>query len=452
MLLRAIAWLTFVSVVSGEVPAQTWPTYRHDNRRSGVTDAPLRFPLAQQWVWKSPQPPQTAWTGPAKWDAYSGNSGLQSMRNFDPCFYVTADEDTVYFGSSVDDSAHAIDSKTGVERWVRFTGAAVRLPPTIADDRIYFGSDDGYVYCCDRAQGKLIWRREAAPENQRITSNRKIISLWPVRTGVLVDGNRVSFAASLVPWETSLLWTVNAETGNVSGAGCFRRELSGVTLQGAMLASKDLVYVPQGRAAPLAFDRTDGSPRGAIGEAGGVFCVLSEDEMLFAGPANQKASDDQIRIADARSKQAIASFGGTNRIVVAGDDAWLSAAGKLKSLNRNHYVEAQREIDRARSELKNAEEREEPTAQLQQAIKLATQKQQASWTWSVDAPPPLEMIKTRDSILLGLDGEVRAYAANDGRQIWQADILGAAHGMAVAGDQLFVSTDRGHIYAFGVSR
>jgi outer membrane protein assembly factor BamB len=66
--------------------------------------------------------------------------------------------------------------------------------------------------------------------------------------------------------------------------------------------------------------------------------------------------------------------------------------------------------------------------------------------------PPLEMIKTRDSILLGLDGEVRAYAANDGRQIWQADIHGAAHGMAVAGDQLFISTDRGHIYAFGVSR
>ncbi len=57
-----------------------------------ITDAKLEFPLTVQWVWKSPQPPQTAWTGPAKWDAYSGNSGLQSMRNFDPCFYVTVSE------------------------------------------------------------------------------------------------------------------------------------------------------------------------------------------------------------------------------------------------------------------------------------------------------------------------------------------------------------------------
>lgn len=92
---------------------RTWPTYRHDNRRSGVTPESLAFPLVRQWVWKSPQPPQTAWSGPAKWDAYSGNSGLQSMRNFDPCFYVTSDGERVLFGSSADDAVHAIDAATG---------------------------------------------------------------------------------------------------------------------------------------------------------------------------------------------------------------------------------------------------------------------------------------------------------------------------------------------------
>ncbi len=212
-----MACLLLVLASAGEALAQTWPTYRHDNRRSGVTDAKLEFPLTGQWVWKSPQPPQTAWTGPAKWDAYSGNSGLQSMRNFDPCFYVTVSDDKVFFGSSADDAAHALDARTGKERWVHFTGAAVRLPPTISSGRVFFGSDDGWVYCCDEASGELIWRKPASDERQRITSNRKIISLWPVRTGVLVDGQRATFAGSLVPWKKSVLWTVNAATGETSG-------------------------------------------------------------------------------------------------------------------------------------------------------------------------------------------------------------------------------------------
>ncbi len=197
-------------VFSGDLLAQSWPTYRHDNRRSGVTKAELRFPLTEQWVWKSPQPPQTAWTGPAKWDAYSGNEGLQSMRNFDPCFYVTVDDQSVYFGSSVDDAAHALDVATGTERWVHFTGAAVRMPPTISEGRVYFGSDDGTANCCDAKTGKLEWQLFAAPNKKRIASNRKIISLWPIRTGVLVDDGKATFAASLVPWQPSLLWTVEA--------------------------------------------------------------------------------------------------------------------------------------------------------------------------------------------------------------------------------------------------
>ena len=447
---------TLLLALSTELLAEDWPTYRHDNRRSGVTDAELRFPLSVQWVRKSTQRPQTAWTGPAKWDAYSGNRDLQSMRNFDPCFYVTADERSVYFGSSVDDAAHALDIETGDERWVAFTGAAVRLPPTIAGEHVYFGSDDGFVYCCSKQTGETIWRREAAFGKRRITSNRKIISLWPVRTGVLVDKGRATFAASLVPWEKSLLWTVDASTGESGAEGCFRRELSDVTLQGAMLASQELIYVPQGRASPLAFQRSDGRPQGAIGEAGGVFCVLSDDEMFFAGPSTQKATSDQIRIADPKSKQSIASFSGTNRILVAGNSAWLATDGKLKSLDRNRYVETQREIERISAELKKFEKgklklSDEAVASMRQTLDAATQQQQSAWRWSIDSLPPLELIKAGDVILVGLDGRVRAYDVADGRQIWNAEVDGAAYGLAVAAGRLMVSTDRGHIYAFGAT-
>lgn len=438
-----------LTLICRNVNAEPWPTYRHDARRSGVTDERLSFPLQQSWVRRSNQPPQTAWTGPAKWDAYSGNSGLQSMRNFDPCFFVTVADSQVFFGSSVDDAVHALDIATGNERWVFFTAAAVRFPPTLNSGRAYFGSDDGSVYCCDQSSGDLIWKRQAAPENKRVTSNRKIISMWPVRTGVLVQDDLALFGASLVPWQKSYLWKVDAKTGDVDRDDCFRSEVTGVTLQGALLASKERVYVPQGRAAPLAFDLASGSSLGAIGEAGGVFCVLTEDEMLLAGPQNQKSSDQQMRVSDGRSKRRLATFSGTNRILVAGQHAWIPTVGKLKMLDRSTYIDAQVTAAKA-NRILNDKKLKDDTAKAAAKADLATAiaQQADAWKWEVECPNPTGFIKAAGAIIVGLDDEVRAYSANDGKLLWTVKVDGVAHGLAVADGRLFVSTGLGHIYAF----
>ncbi len=436
-------------VPAARADAQGWSTFRHDNRRSGVTKEQLAYPLELDWVWTSPQPPQTAWSGPAKWDAYSGNRGLQSMRNFDPCFYVTADSTGVFFGSSADDAVHALDAKSGDESWIFFTGAPVRLPPTIDGNRLLFGSDDGYAYCCEKSSGEELWKVQARKSSQRIMNDRKIISLWPVRTGVLVDRGLATFGGSLVPWESSYLLTVDAKSGSGSGPGCFRRELTDVTLQGALLASSELFYVPQGRAAPLAFRRADGEPRGAVGEAGGVFCILTEDEMLLAGPPDQKSDEEEIRIADLQSNRAIASFAGTNRILVDKSNAWLSIGGELKSLNRQQYIDAQRSLEAAADDLKHEREKVEV---VDEVLARAKSQQSSAWKWTIPCPPPLELIKAGDVILVGLDGLVVAFAESDGREVWRAQIEGAAHGLAVASGRLYVSTDRGSIYAFGAAR
>lgn len=425
--------------------ASEWTTYRHDNRRSGVTTSKLNFPLSLKWVYRSPLPPQMAWTGPAKWDAYSGNSGLQSMRNFDPCFYVTADGESLFFGSSADDAIHALDLETGTEKWVHFTGAPVRLPPTIANGNVYFGSDDGFAYCCSKNSGRLVWRVRAADENRRITSNRKLMSLWPVRTGVLVTGTQAIFAGSLVPWEKSYLLSVDAISGKVKSEDGFRREVGNVTLQGALLASSSKLFVPQGRAAPLAFDRKNGSPRGKIGEAGGVFCILSEDDMLFAGPPHQKERDDQIRVANLESNSAVASFTGTNRILVDEDFAWLAADGKLKCLDRGLNVEAQERIRKIQSDLKNKKISAEDSKKL---LLAAQEKLQEAWLWEVESLVPFDIVKAGDAIVVGFNGKVCAYSALDGKLLWQVDVPGTVHGLAISRGMLIVSTDLGHIHAF----
>jgi outer membrane protein assembly factor BamB len=446
-MMRLAMLLIAVLNVGSSLHAQSWPTYRHDARRSGVSNEALNFPLQQVWVRVADQPPQTAWTGPAKWDAYSGNSGLQSMRNFDPCFFVTAAAGKVFFGSSVDDAAHALDAATGEEQWVHFTGAAVRFPPTLDANRAYFGSDDGNVYSCDAQSGDLIWQRQASIENKRITSNRKIISLWPVRTGVLIQDGHACFAASLVPWKPSFLWKVDAATGEI-GDG-YRRELTAVTLQGALLASAERIYVPQGRAAPLAFEFASGKPLGAIGEAGGVFCVLTEDEMLLAGPQNQKSTENQIRIADTANRRRLATFSGTNRILVDGNQAWIPAGGKLKLLDRADYVAAQQEIDAANAVINDKKLDDVPAkADARLRREQATQRMTAAWKWEIDCPAPSGFIKSADAIIVGLADEVRVYAADSGNLIWRADVDGFVHGLAVAEGRLFVSTGLGHIYAF----
>lgn len=112
-ILGAFASVALVWGLPLRMSAADWPTYRHDNRRSGITIEPLQLPLELAWTYTSPTPPQTAWSGPAKWDSYANIRGLVLMRNFDPAFFVTAVGDSVYFGSSVDDAVHYLDAGNG---------------------------------------------------------------------------------------------------------------------------------------------------------------------------------------------------------------------------------------------------------------------------------------------------------------------------------------------------
>ena len=412
MIARYLQLVLLLATLTGASAAgdESWPTYRHDTRRSGATPSTLTLPLAPAWTHTAGKPSQ-AWSGPAKWDAYSGNSGLQSMRNFDPCHYTTAADGHVYFGSSADDAAHCLDAATGKQVWTHFTNAPVRLPPSLADGLAWFGSDDGHAYCVDAKSGDLLWTKRAAPSDRLIASNGKLISPWPVRTGVLIDRGKAWFTASLVPWERSYLYCVDARTGSEKADGCFVTRHHEVTLQGAMLAGSDSVYIPQGRAAPLAFSRTDGKHTGTIGNAGGVTCVLLDNDRLLAGPENQKSGDSQIRLTAPGEKKPVATFNHTSRATVDGNIAYLHSGQKLRSL------------DIAESDGKDER-------------------------WSVTRPAPVELIVAGPHLILGYSGHVDILDTTDGKQLATLEVEGTAHGLTVAAGRLFVSTDRGLIHAF----
>jgi len=399
--------------ISGGAVADDWPTFRHDNHRSGKTAERISpTTLQPAWVWQSPTPPQPAWAGPAKWDAYAQLRGLRSMRNYDPVFHVVAAAGSLYFGSSADDSVHCLDAATGKQKWIYTTDGPVRIAPTYAGGKLYFGSDDGHAYCLDADSGHLVWKHCPAPNARRVLNNGRLIPLWPCRTGVLVEGKAENggtafFAAGMLPWKESYLCAVDAQTGKAEGPGRYVSRHQGVTLEGAMLASADRLFVPQGRVAPLSFERMSGKSLGSVGGkgGGGCFVLLTDDAHLLHGPGNKAG---WITDSNAQTREKVASFDGGNEMVVDGQTAYLLTDNRLAAIDRR------------------------------------TKKT----VWSKSGEYPYAIILAGDVLFAGGRDVVAAFAAEDGTLLWEGKVPGRAYGLAVSDGQLLVSTGEGTIYCF----
>lgn len=143
--------------------ADSWPTYRHDAKRSGYTKSPVPSNLKRSW--------QTKLGG----------------RLTQP---VVADGKL--FVASVDThSVHALDAGSGKALWTYTAGGRVDSPPTIYKGRVLFGSADGWLYCLRASDGILIWRFLAAPEDRQLMSYGQLESVWPVHGSVLIQDDTV---------------------------------------------------------------------------------------------------------------------------------------------------------------------------------------------------------------------------------------------------------------------
>ena len=177
-----------ISLSAPAAPAADWPMWRCDPARRGATSEALADELHLQWT--LPLTPVTpAWPNePRLW--------------FDASYEPVVAGETLVVGSPIDGSVRACDVATGHERWRFYTEGPVRFAPVLTADRVFAGSDDGYLYCLRLADGTLLWKVRGAPEDapdRRHLGNNRLISHWPVRGGpVLADGS-LYFAAGLWP-------------------------------------------------------------------------------------------------------------------------------------------------------------------------------------------------------------------------------------------------------------
>lgn len=445
----------------------SWPTYRHDNARSGMSPTDLTLPLKPIWDTQS-APPQQAWTGPAKWDAFAKIDGLQSMRNFDPCYFTTGQSNFIYYSSSSDNAVHCLDATSGKEIWHYFTEAAVRFPPTLYKNLALFGSDDGFAYAVDAKTGKLVWKFKETPNsdpssNRRIPSNGKFISLWPIRTSILIHNDLAYFGASLVPWRKSYLFAIDPITGKKSDLG-FVTEMENVTLQGALLASQDRIYAPQGRTVPLVFSAAKGNKLGQVPQAGGVFAILDADGHFFAGPQNQRTRTEEVRAINTKNNTRIATFGSANRLVVANHIAYLHTDKKLKAFDLKKKAlitekigTLQPQVNQLNKELKQKPAKEkiaELTKKrntLNQQINQLKKSIATCWLWEKESPLPFDLIATPTQIIAGFDGQVSIISRETGETTWTTPVQGKAHGLSLINNQLYISTDQGAIHTFATN-
>jgi outer membrane protein assembly factor BamB len=192
---------------------EDWPTWLHDNQRSGTAPRELPLPLAAAWTYRPRHAPQPAWPPPARQDFWNRKYDLAPRVVFDRAFHVVVAGERVYFGSSADDRVTCLDLAGGKCRWSFFAEGPIRLAPTVAEGRVLVGSDDGAAYCLDAADGKCLWTSRPAPADRRIPGNERIISVTPVRTGVLVAGGTANFCAGMFPLEGVWRAEVDLRTG-----------------------------------------------------------------------------------------------------------------------------------------------------------------------------------------------------------------------------------------------
>jgi len=453
-----------VSMVSAT--ATDWPTYRFDNSRSGVTPESIQVPLTPTWTNISATPPQMAWSGPAKWDSYANIRRLEAMRNFDPAFFVIAVDDSVYFGSSVDDAVHCLDAKTGKEKWVFHTDGPVRLPPSWHKSKVYFGSDDGHAYCLEARQGTLVWKQKPSGKETLILNNGKLISHWPCRTGVLVQDDAAYFGASLLPWEISYLCAVDTQTGADEGPGRYCVKHEHLTMQGAMLATQTRLYLPQGRQRPEMFERATGRCAGGFGSSGqgGVFAVVTRTDEFVHGHGQNHGAEGELRGFDANSRDYFVTFPKATRIVLTEEVAYLNIGEELAGFARARYVDLakhQAELQtrqkatsdqlkklRDKANAPEAEKLNEDLKSIQSELSTLPAKLDACYLWKARADYPHDLILAGVTLFAGGDDRVAAFEAATGKECWSAPVNGRAHGLAVANGRLFVSTDRGAIHCF----
>jgi len=457
--LRGCCLIAVVLAVAATAEGDDWPAWLGNQNRSGSSEEKLSGELKPAWMWRARHAPNPA-LAPPRGTAKGGGLGkpLVQTSTSDNAFQVVIAGGKLYFGSSVEESVTCLNGADGKRLWTFYSEGAIRFAPLCHEGKVYFGSDDGYVYCVDGESGELVWKFQAAIGERRIIANGRISSQWPVRTGLAMRDNVVYAACGVFPSEDRgvMVYALTAAGGKPVWKQHFLNHAAG-----HLLAHDKSLLIPTGRSSPRAMNRSDGSGQppalgGREGEGGGSPCWVSG--MLIYGPNEngflkvRPTPDAPERTTGLKGWRMVADaeriFVLRNDGVHALDKATFSKALVAscrafgsKEEAKERAIQWQQRLGIRQLHLKRHQQgRDEP---------LLMEDMKASTVWKAASEAGLvSMIRAGDLIVTGGKGLVQAHSTKDGKRSWSSKVDGTVWDLAVADGALFASTDTGAVYCF----
>ena len=443
-----------------------WRTYMGNESRSGVSSEGVSIRKTPSWTFSMlpPVPGFKPKLQNEKGESLLGQQGgkkAEPASRFDFASPVLIDGDKVYFGASTEESLYCVALKTGEILWSHRAEGSIRLSPTIVEDNIYFGSDDGFVYCLDKENGKEVWRFKADPTDRHIVANNRLSAQCPVRTSVTHADGALYFTAGMFPNSGGVhLYSVDAKTGEQR----WKSELLTMA-QGYILVQDGVVFVPTGRTSPIEYDATTGEsltltkPVGRMDSGGSTFIRELYDMIVF-GPTEtgvmivrvNKNKEVQKGFYDARSQPTItgdkAPLEGVRLLATDHSFYWLRD-GVITSMPNGSLVESLKQSAANFSKRKGYG----PSASLggkgmlSRGDKITMAQIEAYKDWSVEVPDAVNMIVAGDTMYVGAKDNVYVVDLKT-QEITTLTVQGTAWELSAGGKGLFVSTDAGKIYCF----
>ncbi|MCK4921989.1 MAG: PQQ-binding-like beta-propeller repeat protein [Bacteroidales bacterium] len=279
-----ISLILCLVALQSEAQFHDWSMWRFDHGRSASTPEQLADNLHLQWqVQYSPRIP--VWDDPLN----------QNLMQFDRLFEPIVADNKIFLGFNDQDKVIALDINSGKELWQYYTDGPVRMPLAANNGNIYFTSDDGNLYCLNADNGSLTWKLSLAPAPNKLLGNKRLISMWPARGGIVIKDDIIYTAASIFPMMGTFIYAINAETGEIvwknegTGSNYILQPhrspaFADVAPQGSFAISGDRLLVAGGRSVPAAFDLKTGEQLyyhlSASGKTGGAFSC-GNDEVFF---------------------------------------------------------------------------------------------------------------------------------------------------------------------------
>ncbi len=268
--------------------AEDWSTWRNNAGRTATTSEQLAKTLHLQW---------SRQLGKLK-PAWIEDPRIQFDAHYEP---VIAGQ-TLFVGSSHNDSVTAIDLTTGAKKWRFYTDGPVRFAPVVSGNYLYFSSDDGCFYCLNSSDGSLKWKFRAAPNDRKALANERLSSVWPIRGGAVLSDGKIYFTCGVWPFEGNFLYTLDAQTGkSVAPPKRDIKTLNNLTPQGYLVKNGDRLLIPCGRSVAACLDlKTDKFIKHSYGNRTTTTHVSSIGKYIFHGGSTYQM--------DSRKEFALAAY------------------------------------------------------------------------------------------------------------------------------------------------